>query len=835
MQQRSSLFLCCHLGLHKRQMQSQSLFQDDIGDLDAIMSQLGRRGTASPTSFAAPNANLRPDTDDMRGPPSTRSGRRSTVTIVEPGFTFPPPVTVQPEERVPTAGSWLADESAVEVLPAQRSAEEVVRSVSSTPFTPAVDQVQPQRLEEERLLKDELLLLAEIQQCENEIELESSRVAALCIRLEAEMTEVEAQLQMKQTLVVTTEGECASRLDDTLRFHQRRLDDLRKQQTEDIAEAEKSFRLSVATRLGRTQTSIQHQIREVEASVRKLEHQKELVIGANPHSSAAVSMAVDNDSLTLSQKLDLGMELVACFASQHLAHIRDRVGDYIRKESTEAAHSVWEEHRKQFLEESTKRRSQFVTFLEEAVSKFTSFMERRQNMRCEEVKKFRAVSEKMNSALRDRWLHRTGERNKELAASYADQSEAFETETNSSLEFLKKKFDAIQESDDAIARQQLHDLQHRQGVEFNVTDSLKNTEAETLDERNRRMQQKLHEITDSEVLPAVAVSKDAVQSMLQAIDSIHDDVNRSLRASETCKKVLRSSPNNVDLVTEGLRPEERDLILLLREKKAVVEALTAEVKAQWDSLGHQRYQCTALRTRLACAMEDEAAAVHEQRLIQTSGYARLDMIRAAWEKEYQAVLGSSTADAAWGGLISVSDAIATRLAAVTTCSASNRRASAAQRLVQHREEESQRAEQHQLQCTWVALYDHLLSLNDKIQSVSSYQASVGVEAAKFEFEKLTHEAQREEFRNKFASMQHVSAVLQKESAEALEMKQRTEDELHHVARDHEAIMNEQRKLSVLQSELLQRQRDVIERGEALSRGRPQVPHRSPFADLVVVA
>jgi hypothetical protein len=274
--------------------------------------------------------------------------------------------------------------------------------------------------------------------------------------------------------------------------------------------------------------------------------------------------------------------------------------------------------------------------------------------------------------------------------------------------------------------------------------------------------------------------------------------------------------------------------LLLREKRSVVATLSSEVKSQWESLSHQRQQCGALRTRLASAVEDEAAAVHEHRLLQASEYARLDMIRSTWEKEYQQVLGTATHDAEWSGLLSVADMIASKVAVVNECSSSNRRHLVAQRTLQQKDEEARCTEHHKLQDIWVALYDRILSLNDKIHSVSSYQTSVGIESAKLDLERMTHEAQRDEFRAKFMAMEQAAQRIERESAEALAMKSRTEEEVRQVTREHDAIILEQRKLSALQSELLERQRDVLDRKESL-RGVPMPPHRSPFADLLLVA
>lgn len=657
-------------------MQSSNLFHDDLGDLDALMSQMNSRPAATPpfvgfnpspivTTSAAPTPRWGSGQDEGKAPLSSRAGRRATVTIVEPELPLqtprsqtpqpqatpvhtPPPVVA---ERRPSLGSWLDEDDAPPQPPLSNPVQghalpfpgphSQPHTTASPPVSVSVlpSPQELQALEEERLLKEELMLLAEIRQVELDIASEQSRVETTNVKLEAELLNIEAQLHIKEAAVISAQSDCANKLDEAKQFHQRREDTLRTQQANDAVEADTAFRQSIASRMERSMSLIQQQIDDVHKALAKLENQKALVIGSNPHSVAAVSIAVDDGTLTLTQKLDLGVELVAGFTAQHLDALRNNIGHYMRKETTDAAHGVWEHHRKAFSEESTQRRSKFVSFLESAVSKFTAFMEDRQTVRATEVKKFRQVSEGMSAALRERWSSRTEERNKSLTATYADHSAAFDAEANSSCTFLERKFSAIQQSDESIERQRLADLQHRNEIETKVTQNLKQTEAETLSERNQRLQQQLVELSsDVTHAPGVnGISHSTVSTILQDIQNLHEDVCNKIRMATSCARLLHSDDSLLDTATEGFSEAERELLLLLREKRSVVESLSSEVKAQWDSLTHQRHHCGALRTRLAAAVEDEAAAVHDHRLLQASEYARLDLIRSSWEKEYQKV------------------------------------------------------------------------------------------------------------------------------------------------------------------------------------------------------
>ncbi|KEG07482.1 hypothetical protein DQ04_09671010 [Trypanosoma grayi] len=710
-------------------------------------------------------------------------------------------------------------------------------AASAQQVTAQVENEESRRRAERRdLLSSMDAVDMELQQLQNSLD-------TLQIKADAELTELEAKVIEKQTELESRENgiDAEQKAYDT--YHGRRLREVHDRTADLLQQQEKEMMVTEIERHELQLRILTAAVGEARVRIEQLQQQRNLLLQnhrfddkgvlialAEEEAAAAAAASADtnddddgdgggrnNSSRAIEAKVEAALRILRRHHDERLESLTSGVVQFLHKETAAVACEVRERHQVTYLQDAVTRKEELGAFLQEFLLRYREFFQQRAESRARKTATVREGLRQATAQLRQHATERMQARVHEAAASADAAARRFQQVAAEAVTCARRTEAAVRESDDAAARGQRADLQHRSQVEQAVLEKLQRAELETLQHQLDRLRRS----GEAEGSSSTAALRQEVQQLCATkTNSVTATVRELERAVQ---ELLRQQlANNKALCAEGeghlfLTDEELATRMEVQEKEAIVTALLDEVQRRQVELVSTRQRCGELREQVAECLQQQVQTVREQRLAQESHLASVELARSAWEREQRELLQ-------WGHEVLVTGEMNTAVIASAGSGKSHIPAAAAaadavQLLVErnHALMESRdtlRTQRHQLlhamgnehagvaaerakaEKCWLQLLERLLKLMEEQESMAARQVAVTTEIAKVEAarELLRHET--ELFCRRRDELQEEAAHLKKELQVTLERKNECATLQKRIATEQIALALEQQQLAV---------------------------------------
>jgi hypothetical protein len=704
----------------------------------------------------------------------------------------------------------------------------------------------PQRAKS--LEEQERELLIEIQGVENMLAISDERCSIAQHRQERDIVDLETQLILRRGELNEQRASIETKRTMYRQKAKQREMDIRQQATDELNAIRESIEEEVARRGKGLTQSIEESIAATEKSVAKLAEQKELLLLNGAFTAQGIFAAI-HDASTVEDKLVQGLGLIQRYVNHHLSLIRERIVDIIRRETTAAAHAVWEQHKKLAQHEAEVRRESFIDFLKSSLDRFAAFTTERDEKRESLLLSFREKAAQQGESMRKSLGLRCEAMQQESLRQIEDQSKKFSLHVEESMKFMAAKENSVIASDAVVAQQQVNELLHRCEAQFNIQQHLLQAQKERIENMLKQMEAVAATPIPPPLHPGARTPTDVALQLSQQSAQIEQKLQEQIARQKQRVLLMQLGPDEPGVrMTSAIMTvetdEERHLVSLVRERTAVLEDLSRCVGAEAEHLDVDRRRCDAIRLQVGVLLDDLMRLVQDNRLMQHSEQTRIDAIRNRWEAEHRQCLSAGhrlegdvdEGSASIGfihpflqGLLEASSTVAKRAMAVAEHTSKHAKESRGIRRGLQ-EDLQQGTEKHEaVHDAWVRLYDALLKMNCALQNLADEEVKLIIEEGKKKLEEDLLAGQRAALSGEIESLAEHSKRVQEECEEALEQKSIQIHELRRLESEQQKMAVEQRKLSVLQSDLLHRQREHFDKAMRSSyvHGRES---RSPLSD-----